>query len=54
MDSITCSAEVAEQCGALSREEILKSAERPYGDREPPPDSDWDYIRTGASTDWER
>ena len=60
--SITCSVEVAEQCGAsfheegvdaFTLEEILEAVERPYGDREPPPDSDWDYIQTGVSADWE-
>ncbi len=60
--SITCSEEVAEQCGAsfhnegvdaFTLEEILEAVERPYGDREPPPDSDWDYILTGVSADWE-
>ena len=57
-----CSEEVAEQCGAsyheegvdaFTMEEILEAIERPYGDREPPPDSDYDYLLTGVSEDWE-
>ena len=34
-------------------EEILEAIERPYGDREPPPDSDYNYLLTGVSEDWE-
>ena len=33
--------------------EILEAIERPYGDRKPPPDSDYNYLETGVSEDWE-
>ena len=57
-----CPEEVAEQCGARYHEEgvdaftmaeILEAIERPYGDRKPPPDSDYNYLETGVSADWE-
>ncbi len=60
--TVTCSEEVAEQCGAsyhkegidaFTLEEIMEAVERPYGDREPPPDSDYNYLLTGVSEDWE-
>ncbi len=58
----SCPEEVAKQCGAayhqqrinaFTLEEIMEAVERPYGDREQPPDSDYMYLLTGASEDWE-
>lgn len=60
--SVTCSEEIAERCGAsfhkegidaFTRGEIMEAVERPCGDREPPPDSDCNYLLTGVSEDWE-
>ena len=31
----------------------MEAVERPYADREQPPDSDYRYLLTGASEDWE-
>ena len=31
----------------------MEAVERPYGDREQPPDSDYKNLLTGVSEDWE-
>ncbi len=58
----SCPEEVAKQCGAayhkqginaFTLEEIMEAVERPYGDREQPPDSDYKSLLTGVSEDWE-
>ena len=50
--------EVAAECGAEFEHPddvpaMIESHLRPYGDRELPPDSDYKYLLTGVSEDWE-